>query len=273
MKRFGLVLVVLGLASSSGPAEVRAQQVRARVPVARPAAMQRAQPVRPPSIEEVVERLDDLYVSQASISRVKLSVTGPRRTRSLTMKVWTLGRNRALVVIESPARERGTATLKVERNLWNYLPRISKTIRVPPSMMLSSWMGSDFTNDDLVRSASFADDFRARVVGPSENPAGWLIRLDAKEGVVGLWKRIDFVVNEDGTLPISAKYYDRRMRHSRTMHFRDVREFDGRRVPSRMVLVPHDREGQRTELRYVDIDFDANVPASTFSLSRLEQNR
>jgi hypothetical protein len=176
-------------------------------------------------------------------------------------------------VIESPSRDSGTATLRVDRNLWNYLPRISRTIRVPPSMMLSSWMGTDFTNDDLTQSASIRDDFTGTIVGRSDRPAGWLIRYDAREGVVGLWRRIEYVVDDGGNLPLEARYYDRRMRLARTMRFLDVREMDGRRIPTRMVIEPEDREGNRTEMRYQSVDFDANVSESTFSLTELERRR
>lgn len=231
-----------------------------------------AQPA-PPALDEITRRLDDLYRSTGSIARVEMTAVTPRQTRALRMRIWTRGENRALIVIESPSREAGTATLRRDRNLWNYLPRISRTIRVPPSMMLSSWMGSDLTNDDLTQSSSYREDFTGRVVGRSERPRGWLVRYDAREGVVGLWRRIDFVVSDDGSLPIESRFYDRRMRLARTLRYEDVREMDGRRIPTRMVIVPHDREGHRTELRYLSMDFDANVSESTFSLTELERRR
>jgi len=226
-----------------------------------------------PDLAQVLRRLDDLYRSGASIGRVELTVETPRLSRTLRMRIWTRGLDRSLIVIEAPARERGTSTLRVDRNLWNYMPRISRTIRIPPSMMLSSWMGSDFTNDDLVREASYAEDYNCSVAGRSTRPVGWLIRCEAREGLVGLWKRLEMVVDDSGTLPIEARYYDRRLRHARTMRFDQVREMDGRRIPTRMTLVPVDRQGHRTVMRYLDLDFDASVPESTFSLSRLERNR
>lgn len=236
-----------------------------------PAAAQEAQ--APPSLDQISERLDRLYSTDASIARVELTITTPRNTRNLRMRMWTRGEDRALIVIERPSRERGTATLRRDRNLWNYLPRISRTIRVPPSMMLSSWMGSDLTNDDLTRSSSFREDFDGRVVGRAESGRGWLVRYEAREGVVGLWRRVEYVVNDAGTLPIEARFFDRRMRLARTMRFTDVREMDGRRIPTRVTIEPHDREGHRTEMRYVEMDFDANVPESTFSLTQLERRR
>lgn len=236
-------------------------------------AVAAAQPEGAPNLREVTRRLDRLFTSDASTARIELTVIAPRRTRTLRMRVWTRGQERALIVIESPSREAGTATLRRDQNLWNYLPRISRTIRVPPSMMLSSWMGSDVSNDDLTHSSSYDEDFTSRIVGRSASPSGWTVRYDAREGVVGLWRRIDYVINDDGSLPLEARYFDRRMRLARTMRFLDVREMDGRRIPTRIVIEPHDREGHRTEMRYLRIDFDANVPESTFSLTQLERRR
>jgi hypothetical protein len=224
-------------------------------------------------LEAVVKYFEEMYRADSSISEAKLIVTKPRRERSLQMKIWTRGEERALIVIQAPPREKGTATLKVEKNLWNYLPRIKRTIRIPPSMMLASWMGSDFTNDDLVRESSYSKDYTYELVGPSEKPAGWRVRFTAKPDIVGLWNRFELVVSEDGRIPIEARYYDRKDRLARTLYWSEVRQFDGKRVPSRLALVPEDKEGHKTEMIYLDIDFDVNVPETTFSLSNLEQMR
>lgn len=221
----------------------------------------------------VIKHFEDLYRSDSSISEVALSITQPRRQRNLTMKVWTQGQERALVLIQSPAKEKGMATLKVDRNLWNYLPRIKRTIRIPPSMMQASWMGSDFTNDDVVREASLSEDYSYELLGPSESPPGWLIRFTAKPGVVGLWNHIEWVVSLDGTLPLQAQYYDRKERLARTMTWSDVKKLGGKTLPARMTLVPSSKKGHKTEMVYKSIDFEKAVPNSMFSLSRLEQVR
>ncbi|MHC4915132.1 MAG: outer membrane lipoprotein-sorting protein [Planctomycetota bacterium] len=231
-----------------------------------------------PKLEEILEVLDDMYRSEASKARVRMTIVKRGRERTMTMRSWSKGTERALMVIDGPAKYAGHATLKVEKNLWNYLPKIKRTIRIPPSMMLASWMGSDFTNDDIVREASFREDFESRVVGRTKEPDGWEIEMVAKEGAVGLWKRIRFVVSPDGKLPLRSSYYDRRGRLARVMVFDKVRQFGTRRVPARMVLTPMDEGGkprrdQRTELEYLDIEFDADVPENTFSLSRLERQR
>lgn len=230
---------------------------------------------KPIDLHAAMRRFDELYRSDSSIARLEMIVKSERRTRTVRMRALSRGADHALVVIEAPARDKGTATLRVDDNLWNYLPRIARTIRVPPSAMLSSWMGSDFTNDDLVHSASYARDFDASLVDDGGKPGGdsRVVRLNAKRGTVGLWKRIDVTFDAALTLPREARYFDRRLRHARTLVFDEVRVMDGHRIPSRLTLTPLDKPGKHTVLRYLDIDFDADVPKSTFSLARLERSR
>jgi outer membrane lipoprotein-sorting protein len=234
----------------------------------------RAEPSQPPApeVDALLSRLDALYRSTSSIARIEIQVTRPRSTRSLRLKAWTRGEDQALIVIEAPPREEGTATLRVGENLWNYLPRIARTIRIPPSMMLGSWMGTDFTNDDLVKESSLRKDFVARVQGRSDSPPGWWLSLDVKPGVVGRWARIEMLVSDD-ELPVEERHFDRKGRLARTLRFDEVKLLGGRRLPSHIVLVPADTPEQTTEMRYLEARFDLTLPDDTFSLSRLEQSR
>jgi len=231
-----------------------------------------AGPQHPPDVAALLTRLDDLYRSRSSIARIDILVVTPRTSRSLRLKAWTQGQDRALIVIEAPPREEGTATLRVGENLWNYLPRIARTIRVPPSMMLGSWMGTDFTNDDLVKESSLHNDFTSRLGERSTSPPGWWLLLDVKPDIVGRWARIEILVSDD-ELPIAERHFDRRGRLARTMAFDEVRVLGGRRLPTHLTMTPTDPPGQRTELRYLDIQFDAALPADTFSLARLERRK
>src|ERR1700690_666665 len=136
-----------------------------------------------PRVEDVIHNLDDLYRTSASTGHVELIAKTETQTRHLKMRVWSKGKDKSLIIIDEPAREAGTATLKVGNNLWNYLPKISRTIRIPPSMMLSSWMGTDFTNDDLVKDTSYESDFDTAPGQKSAEPAGWLFVMTVKPGI------------------------------------------------------------------------------------------
>jgi hypothetical protein len=231
-----------------------------------------AQANRAPDVEALLQHLDDLYRSRSSIARIQIDVTTARGLRTMQLKAWTRGEDEVLVLIEAPAREAGTATLRVRNNLWNYLPRIARTIRVPPAAMLGSWMGTDFTNDDLVKESSLRKDFTARIDRRSTTPAGWWLALDVRPDVVGRWARIELLVSDE-RLPVEERHFDRKGRLARTLRFDEVKVLGGRRLPSRIVLTPTDAEGQKTEMRYLEVQFDLPLADDTFSLSRLEQSR
>jgi outer membrane lipoprotein-sorting protein len=226
-------------------------------------------------IEAVVDHFENLYRADSSISTARLTVTKPRRTKTMELRIWTRGEEKALIVVQAPPREKGIATLMVGDNLWNYFPKINRTIRIPPSMTQSSWMGTDFTNDDLVKETSFDEDYSYELVGRLQDPNGWLVRFTAKPDTVGLWERFDLVLSPDGRLPIQAKYFDRKLRHARTLYWDKVKKFDNRLIPARMTLIPKDEEkkGHKTEMTYLDIDFNMDIPSGTFSLSELERKR
>ena len=139
-------------------------------------------------------------------------------------------------------------------------------------MMLGSWMGTDFTNDDLVKESSLRKDFVGRVDHRSTAPAGWWLTLEVKPGVVGRWARIEILISDDD-LPIEERHFDRKGRLARTMRFDEIKMLGGRRLPAHLVLTPTETEGQRTEMRYLDAQFNAPIADEMFSLSRLERAR
>ncbi|MFH1689953.1 MAG: outer membrane lipoprotein-sorting protein [Candidatus Eisenbacteria bacterium] len=224
-----------------------------------------------PDADSLLRSYDDLYNSSGTTARVEISIVTPKKTRTLELRFWAKGEDKALMVVDAPPRDAGTATLKVDRNLWNYLPKISRTIRVPASMMMGSWMGSDLTNDDIVRDSSFEDDYESEVVGRTDDPPGWKVRMKARPEAVGLWNSVEMVFADDGGLPVMAQFFDRKDRLSRTMRFGEVKVLGGRRVPTLITIVPEREEGRRTEFRYLDVEFDVELSDDTFSLSSLER--
>ena len=224
-----------------------------------------------PDVDRLLRHYDDLYDSSGTIARVEISIVTPKKTRTLGLRLWGKGDDKALIVIDAPPRDAGTATLKVGKNLWNYLPKIARTIRVPPSMMMGSWMGSDLTNDDIVRDSSYEDDYESEVVGRSEDPPGWKVRMSARPDAVGLWNTVEMVFSYDDWLPVMARFFDRKDRLSRTMRFEDVKVLGGRRIPTLISIVPEREEGRRTEFRYLDAEFDVELSDDMFSLSHLER--
>jgi outer membrane lipoprotein-sorting protein len=226
-----------------------------------------------PAVEELLQRFDQLYESTGTHARLEIEIVRPNKTRTMRLQLWSKGPDKALIVVEAPVRDAGTATLKVDNNLWNYLPKIDRTIRVPPSLMMGAWMGSDLSNDDLVKESSYMEDYTATLKGAVLDPAGWQVDLAAKEGVAGLWQRIEVVFSQDRQLPVLSRYYDRKGRLARTMRLGQVEQIGGRLVPLEISIEPAREQGQRTLLRYVHIEFDIELDESLFSLAHLERRR
>ncbi len=224
-----------------------------------------------PEALDLLRGMDEMFESTGTIARMEVTIVTPRKTRTMRLRFWGKDDDQALIVIDAPPRDAGTATLKVGDNLWNYLPKISRTIRVPPSMMMGSWMGSDMTNDDLVRDSSYEEDYESELVGRSEDPPGWKIELTARPDVVGLWDRVEMVFSFDDGLPVMAQFYDRKGRLSRTMRFEDVQEVGGRKIPTTTTIIPEREEGRQTQFRYLHVEFDVELDDDMFSLSRLER--
>ena len=235
-----------------------------------------------PAAQALLEQFDELYRSAGTAARIEIKIERPKKVRTMQMRSWSQGEDKALVVIDAPARDAGTATLRVGSNLWNYLPKISRTIRVPPALMMGAWMGSDLTNDDLVRESSYAHDYSVTGGGPSEEPLGWQVDLAAKPEVPGLWERVEVVfappmLATDSTqteqLPVLVRYYDRKGRLSRTMQLEAIKKMGGRLIPTRIVISPEREEGRRTVLTYLHVEFDVELDESLFSLAQLERRR
>jgi outer membrane lipoprotein-sorting protein len=201
-----------------------------------------------------------------------MTVTTPHYARTLEMEEWSRGLDDSLVRILSPSKERGTATLKRGNEMWNYLPKIRKTIRVPPSMMMASWMGSDFTNDDLMKETSWEQDYDVKPV--QSPPAGRIgVVYTPKPDAPVTWSRIETLLDASTRLPVSMTYYDDKDRRARQMTFHDVKTLGGRRLPTRIILKPllADKKGRKTELIYEKIRFDVALPKGLFTLTNLRQ--
>lgn len=235
-----------------------------------------AAPVLPQQIgaaraEEIVRRIDELYRSDSSESLVEMEVVTPEWQRTLRMRVWSRGLKDTFIRILEPKKEAGFATLRLGGEMWNYLPRTAKVLKIPPSMMMSSWMGSDFTNDDLVKEFTFVESYHFELTTPEASEPGLVyIRCVPKEGLPIVWGSVVLAVRESDLLPVWEKYYDEKGRLARDIAFRDVRPFGRRLIPSTLELVPASREGHRTILRYLEARFDIPLSPDIFTLRNLQ---
>ncbi len=243
-----------------------------------------ASPAEPPSgaaqaspdeqARAIVRRMDDLYRSKSSYAQLEMEIVTPDWSRTLVLRGWTEGLDRMLVRILEPKKEAGVGTLRIGNEMWNYLPKTDKVIKIPPSMMMSSWMGSDFTNDDLVKEFTFIDDFTFRMAPPPSPEPGLLyVECRPKPGVPIVWDKIVIAVRASDDLPVRQEFYDEKGRVARVMTYSDIRTFGRRTIPAVMEMTPRTKQGYKTVLRYKDVQFDLALDASLFSLRSLQSGR
>ncbi len=224
-----------------------------------------------PTPAELSRSLDEMYRSSASHGRITMHIKTPDYERKLEMEVWSRGKDKTLVRILSPRKEKGVATLKKGKEMWNWLPKIKRTIRVPPSMMMSSWMGSDLTNDDLVRESSWETDYTATVTPGGEGEI--CLTYERQKDAAVAWDRVIGCFDAVKLIPLRLDFFDDKGRKARTIEYTEVRDLGGRMLPTKMSVIPHTKQGHRTEIVYADMSFDADVPDDLFTLSRLRRGR
>jgi hypothetical protein len=224
---------------------------------------------------EIIDRVDRLLRGESSHGTATMEIVTEHWSRSLEMELWSLGTDYSLVRILSPAKEAGTATLKAGNDIWNYLPKVDRTIKIPASMMMGSWMGSHFTNDDLVKESRLVDDYDIEIGFEGERGGEdvWEFVLTPKPEAPVVWGRIEYEVRKKDLLPTWARYYDEDGGLVRTLSFSDFRSFDGRVVPTLTDMRPADQPSERTTVRYEGLDFGVEIDESFFSLRNLKSGR
>jgi len=223
----------------------------------------------------IVDCVDRIMRGESSQGISTMEVVTENWSRAMEMQMWSLGTEHALVRILSPHKDAGTATLKAGTEIWNYLPRVDRTIKIPASLMSAAWMGSHFTNDDLVKESRLIEDYEITLAyeGARDGVEVWEFDLVPRPEAPVVWGRIGYQVRKDDTMPVWARYYDEDGELVRTMTFFDYHELGGRLVPATMRVVPEDKPGEFTEVRYSELEFDIELDEEFFSLRRLRDTR
>jgi outer membrane lipoprotein-sorting protein len=235
-----------------------------------------AQPPRPAAPGDpkaIIDHVDRLLRGESSDGEMTMSVVTERWKRSLTLRVWSQGTDRALIRVIAPAKEAGTATLKAGGDIWNYLPKIDRVIRVPTSMMMGSWMGSHFTNDDLVKESRLVRDYDVAVSFDGERGSTrvWEFTLTPRPEAAVVWGKVVIEVRQADLMPTWGRYHGEDGALRRTLTFGSYRVLGGRLVPTTMTVVPADKPTESTVVQYTRLRFDVAIPPETFSLAALRQ--
>lgn len=221
---------------------------------------------------EIVDRVARLFSGKSSIATLQMQIVGEYGQRELTMKIWTQKAN-ALVRIIGPERDAGTAILKIGSDIWYYLPKVKRTIKASASMPMSSWMGNDFTLDDLMKETDLERDYSVTksFEGNRGEVAVYEYTLTPKPDAAVVWGKIVLQVRQANLMPAWQGYYDEDGKLVRDLTFADYKTMNGRLIPTRLVMRSVDRPGQYTTIVYKDAVFDVPIAADTFSLANLKR--
>lgn len=225
------------------------------------------------SAEEIIKKAEDAVKGKTSQADIEMIIQTPDYKRDLEMESWWIGNEKALIVTKSPVKERGNKTLKIGNEMWEYLKNTETTIKIPPSMMLQSWNGSDFTNDDLVRESNLSKDYDQKIIG-EEKISGqetWKVQLIPKPDAPVVWGKIYYWVIKENFLPSVVQYFDEKGNLVRYLVYSDIKNFHGRLIPSRWEMHNNKKKGHSTTIIIKDIKYDINIPDRIFSFRELER--
>jgi hypothetical protein len=227
----------------------------------------------PPTAGEILDKVDDLFRETSSHGRATMTIAAAHWTRTLTLEFWSKGTERSLVRILAPEKEKGTATLKVGTDMWNFLPKVKRVVKLPSSMLSASWMGSHFTNDDLVRESRMSEDYTSAIGFTGDRDGIAVIEVTAipKPAAPVVWGKVVVRVRADDLLPVRAEYYDEQQQLARTMTWSEIGTLGGRRLPTLITIVPAAAASESTRVRWDAIEFDVDVPDDFFSLRELQR--
>ncbi|ORT52840.1 membrane protein [Vibrio sp. qd031] len=225
--------------------------------------------------KDIVERSDKQMRGDSSYSELTMNIVRPDWSRSMGMKSWTKGNDLSLVLVTAPAKDKGSASLKRQNEMWSWIPTIEKVIKIAPSMLAQSWMGSDFTNNDLINQSSIVVDYTHEMVKEEEfdGDMSWVIDAIAKPDAPVVWSKVRMWISQETYLQRKVESYDEFDELVNTLNTYDVQEIGGRQIAVRMEMIPADKPGNKTEMITHASQFDFDIGDEFFSQSQMKNLR
>jgi outer membrane lipoprotein-sorting protein len=227
------------------------------------------------SADEIIRKADEKNRGLSSQGSMTMTVVRPDWTRTITMKVWSKSKDYSLVLITAPAKDKGQVFLKIKTEMWNWVPSIDKTIKIPPSMMLQSWMGSDFTNDDLVKQSSIVVDYNHKLLEKEKvrEMDCYKIEMIPLPDAAVVWGKVIMWITATGYDQWMAEYYDEDNKLVNVSNSYDIRRMGDREIPTRIEVVPQNKKGQKTVMKIDDMKFNIRLEESFFSQQNMKKIR
>ncbi len=228
------------------------------------------------SPKEIIRKADEKFNGEkTSISTMAMTIVRPTWKRTIEFKGWTKEKKYSLTLITAPAKDKGQSFLKRDQEMWSWNPTISRLIKLPPSMMSQGWMGSDYTNDDILKESSVVNDYVHEIVGEEtiDGRLCYRIKMVAKEDAAVIWGHQVRWIDKKDFLFLKSELYDEDGYLVRTESGSDIKLMDGRLIPSRIELVPTEEEGHMTIIEMKEMSFNEPIEDSFFSQQNMKRVR
>ena len=227
------------------------------------------------SAEEIIKKADEKVRGKTNHSIMEMEIVRPTWKRNISFKAWGRGLDYSMTYITSPAKDKGQVFMKRKTEMWNWMPTIGRMIKIPASMMSQGWMGSDYTNDDILKESSMVVDYNHNLVA-EEKVEGfdcYKIEMIPKEEAAVIWGKVHKWITKDEFIQIKSEYFDEDDDLVKSDFGYDFKIMDGRLIPTRIEIVPADEEGKKTVLYLTEIQFDIDLPESYFSQQNMKRIR
>ncbi len=222
---------------------------------------------------ELVKKADQKLRGDYSYSEMDIEIVRPRYTREISLKSWTLGTKYSLILMLTPVKDRGTTFLKRGKEIWNWVPAIDRQIKLPPSMMMQNWMGTDLTNDDLVKESSIVNDYTHEINGEEkiEGYECYKIVLTPKPDAAVVWGKIIIWIDKEDYMQLKTEFYDEDNELINIMNGKDVGILGGKKLPKTMEFIPTEKPGNKTIIKYQSLDFSQKTDESFYTTQNMKR--
>lgn len=226
-----------------------------------------------PDAHEIVRKTDLALRGKTQQGKASMTVRTPDWERTVQMEYWAVNPDKTFILITAPAKEAGTSTLRIGTNMWNYLPKVERVIKIPPSLMLQPWMGSDFTNDDLVKESSLVNDYTHQLIGETRESGEACYRIVAhpEPDAAVVWGKLVLAIRKSDDLPRREEFYDEKGTLRKVLSFEDFRDIGDRDYPLRWKMLSITKPGHETVLVYHQLKFDRPIPDRVFTQQNMKR--
>lgn len=222
---------------------------------------------------EIITKAEEKIRGESSVGEMEMKIIRPTWKRTISFKTWTKGNDFSLTLVTAPAKEDGQTFLKRQNELWQYDPTINRMIKLPPSMMSQGWMGSDFSNDDVLKESTLSKDYNHTLLSQEtyDGTQTYKIELIPKENAAVVWGKIVKWISQDEYLQLKSEYYDEGDYLIKTETASDVKTMDGRVIPTHFEIIPAEEEGNKTILVIKTMEFNMDISNGFFSQQNMKQ--